>query len=49
MFIKFNFLFNNDLGYVNSFYVCFDNLYSNCLLWGGGIGFDIVFYYDKVI
>ncbi len=40
---------NNDLGYVNSPYAHVDNPHSNRLLWGGGIGLDIVLYYDKVI
>ncbi|NRA48902.1 MAG: hypothetical protein HRU12_07195 [Phaeodactylibacter sp.] len=40
---------NNDIGYVNSPYARADNPHSNRLLWGGGVGLDIVLYYDKVI
>jgi hypothetical protein len=47
--IKLNLSLNNDLGYVNSPYARADNPHSNRLLWGGGIGLDIVLYYDKVI
>jgi len=39
---------NNDIGYVNDpFYATFNPL-SNTFLWGGGIGVDIVAYYDKI-
>ena len=39
---------NNDVGYVNDpFYAQFNPL-SNTVLWGGGIGIDIVAYYDKI-
>ncbi|MCB0565677.1 MAG: hypothetical protein KDD01_15005, partial [Phaeodactylibacter sp.] len=40
---------NNDLGYTNDPYTARLNPLSNRLLWGGGIGLDIVLYYDKVI
>ena len=40
---------NNDLGYVNSPYSRHQNPMSNRLLWGGGIGLDLIFYYDKVV
>jgi outer membrane protein assembly factor BamA len=43
--------FNSDFGYVNSPHssVELNNFLDNRLLWGGGIGLDIVLFYDKVI
>ena len=43
--------FNSDFGYVNSPHAAveLDNFLNNRLLWGGGIGLDIVLFYDKVI
>lgn len=42
---------NSDFGYVNSpnMQVELNNFLNNRPLWGGGIGLDIVLYYDKVI
>ncbi|MCB0549262.1 MAG: BamA/TamA family outer membrane protein [Phaeodactylibacter sp.] len=40
---------NNDLGYAHDPYTGKLNDLSNRPLWGGGIGLDIVLYYDKVI
>lgn len=39
---------NNDLGYANDPYYATANPLNNRLLYGFGIGFDIVAYYDKV-
>ncbi len=39
---------NNDVGYVNDPYYADLNPLSNTFLWGGGIGIDIVAYYDKI-
>lgn len=39
---------NNDLGYANSPFNTLENPLNNRLMWGGGLGFDIVIYYDKV-
>ena len=47
--IRFYLSLNNDLGYTNDPYTARLNPLSNRLLWGGGIGLDIVLYYDKVI
>jgi len=43
--------FNSDFGYVNSPHtsVELNNFLNNRLLWGGGVGLDIVLYFDKVI
>lgn len=43
--------FNSDFGFVNSPHssVELNNFLENRLLWGGGIGLDIVLFYDKVI
>ncbi len=40
---------NNDLAFVNSPHNRADNPFSNRLLWGGGLGLEAVFYYDKVV
>lgn len=40
---------NNDFGFVNAPFERELNPMHNRLLWGGGIGLDIVLYYDKVI
>ena len=47
--VRFYLSLNNDLGYANDPYTGQLNALSNRLLWGGGIGLDIVLYYDKVI
>jgi len=44
-----NLTLNSDYGYVNSPYTRDLNPLSNRMLWGGGIGLDIVLYYNKVI
>ncbi|MCH2083218.1 MAG: BamA/TamA family outer membrane protein [Saprospiraceae bacterium] len=43
--------FNNDVGFVNAPFTTENNqnILENTLLWGGGIGLDIVLFYDKVI
>lgn len=43
--------FNNDVGFVNAPFTIENNhnILDNTLLWGGGIGLDIVLFYDKVI
>lgn len=46
--IKLFLSFNNDLGYVNDPFASPDNHLSNHLLWGGGLGLDVVLFYDKV-
>jgi outer membrane protein assembly factor BamA len=40
--------FSNDFGYVNAPFDRGNNSLSNRALWGGGVGFDFVFYYDFV-
>ncbi|MEZ5041276.1 MAG: BamA/TamA family outer membrane protein [Saprospiraceae bacterium] len=40
---------NNGLGYANNPFTSQDNSFSNRMLWGGGVGLDIVLFYDKVI
>ena len=47
--IRFYLSLNNDLGYANDPYTGRLNPLSNRILWGGGLGLDIVLYYDKVI
>jgi outer membrane protein assembly factor BamA len=44
-----NLSLNSDFGYVNSPYTRAFNPLNNRLIWGGGIGLDIVLYYNKVI
>lgn len=39
---------NNDFGYVHEPYHEFSNPLVNRMLWGGGVGLDFVFFYDKV-
>ncbi|PHN03633.1 BamA/TamA family outer membrane protein [Flavilitoribacter nigricans] len=39
---------NQGVGYVNDPYTREINPFSNRLLWGGGLGVDVVLYYDKV-
>lgn len=39
---------NQGVGFVNDPYTKEINPFSNRLLWGGGLGLDIVLYYDKV-
>jgi outer membrane protein assembly factor BamA len=39
----------SDCGYVSSKYVSVDNNYSNKFLYSGGIGLDMVTYYDKTL
>ena len=45
----FNFSLSSDLGYVNSPFNTRPNPLNNTLLWGGGVGIDLVFYYDFVL
>ena len=43
------FTINNDFGYINApFYDHYGNL-NNKVLWGGGFGLNLVFYYDKML
>ena len=46
--LKMFFVLNNGVGYVNEPYWEGLNFLNNRLLWGGGIGLNFVFYYDKV-
>lgn len=46
--LKLYFSINNDLGYANDPYYAGSNPLSNRLLYGYGIGIDLVAYYDKV-
>lgn len=46
--IRAYFSFNNDLGYVNDPFFRETNFLNNSLMWGGGVGVDLIFYYDKV-
>ncbi len=45
--IKLYLSLNNDVGYVNQPYQTGDNPLNGTLLWGGGLGLDMVFFYDK--
>lgn len=45
----FNLSMSSDLGYANSPFNTQPNPLNNQLLWGGGIGIDLVFYYDFVL
>jgi outer membrane protein assembly factor BamA len=40
---------NNDLGYVQQQKGFIEGRFNDSIIWGGGIGLDIVVYYDKVI
>ncbi len=40
---------NNDVGFANSPFNALENPLNNRLMWGGGLGLDIVIYYDKVL
>lgn len=40
---------NNDFGFVNDPYATPDNALNNRLLWGAGLGLDVVLFFDKVI
>ncbi len=40
---------NNGIGYANDPFTRAENPFSNQFLWGGGIGLDVVLFYDKVI
>ena len=40
---------NSDVGYVNDPFFSAANSLRNQLLWGGGLGLDIVVFYDKVV
>jgi len=46
--VKWYLSLNNDFGFVNNPFYKENNSLGNQLLWGGGIGLDIVAYYDKV-
>lgn len=45
----FNLSMSSDLGYANSPFNTQPNPLNNQLLWGGGMGIDLVFYYDFVL
>lgn len=45
----FNLSMSSDLGYANSPFNTQPNPLNNQLLWGGGVGIDLVFYYDFVL
>ncbi len=47
--IRIHLSLNNDLGYANNPFSTGLNPLDNRILWGGGLGLDIVLYYDKVI
>lgn len=47
--VKLFLVLHNELGYVNNPFYKTGNPLSNQLLWGTGIGLDLVLYYDKVI
>ncbi|MCG8327405.1 MAG: BamA/TamA family outer membrane protein [Chitinophagales bacterium] len=47
--LRINMSFNNDIGYVNSPYYYYENPLNNMLLWGGGLGLDFVFFYNKIV
>ena len=40
---------NNNIGYANDPFNSENNFLNNRLLWGGGVGFDFIFYFDKVL
>ncbi|MBT8219455.1 MAG: BamA/TamA family outer membrane protein [Bacteroidia bacterium] len=46
--IRFMLTFNNDIGYANDPFYSSNNELSNQLLWGGGIGIDMILYNDYV-
>lgn len=46
---KWYFTVNNDIGYVNAPYYNHYGTLNNKLLWGGGFGLNLVFYFDKVL
>jgi len=46
--VKMYFSVNNDVGYVNDPFLGNGNFLVNQMLWGGGVGLDFVFFYDKV-
>ncbi len=45
---RINAILSSDVGYINSPFNTFDNKFNDQLLWGGGIGLDLVFYYNFV-
>lgn len=47
--LKLYFKLNTDIGYVNQPYYKENNPLSNRGLYGGGIGLDIIIYYDKMV
>ncbi len=47
--LKLFLVIHNEFGYVNNPFYKKDNSLSNELLWGTGIGFDLILYYDKVV
>lgn len=47
--VKVFFGVNSDFGYVYEPYNEVNNPLANRLLWGGGVGLDFVFFYDKVL
>jgi len=46
--IKLYLSLNNDVGYANDPFVDDTNFLSNTPLWGGGLGLDLMLFYDKV-
>ncbi len=40
---------NNDVGYANGPFVQENNPFNNIPLWGGGLGLNLVLFYDKVL
>ena len=47
--IKVFFTINNDVGFVNAPYNQVKSTLSNQILWGRGLGLDILLYYDKLL
>lgn len=47
--VKWYLSLNSDFGYVNDPFFQSTNTLRNQLLWGGGVGLDIVVFYDKVL
>lgn len=47
--VKWYLSLNSDFGYVNDPFFRENNALRNELLWGGGVGLDIVVFYDKVL
>ena len=43
------FTMNSDYGYVNDPFYGIENFLNNRFLWGGGLGLDMLFFYDKTL